>query len=242
MRIIFCLLFLFLFVAAKSYQLPDSSKTLLKASANVSINSNGIASIPAFSLDKPAIIASISLVKNRFSYDPTLAYGFDLRPWFIDNWLHYKFVSRPALDLTAGFNISTFGTEYKVPEGSIWETQRYFALAMTGVYRFSSKNSVTIAYWRDMGQEKGTLKGNFYNFVGERNNMKIGKNVLFSAGLQIFYINYTGENDGLFVSPKVSTSLRNIPFFLFFQATQPLSSNISPWPGFKWNIGLGYTL
>jgi len=242
MRIPFLLVFISIFSVSLADEPADSINKKLTASATVSLNSNGIASIPAFSLDKPAVMASISLVKNRFSYTPTLAYGLDLRPWFIDNWLNYKFIRRSAFDLTAGFNISTFGSKYAVADGSVWEAQRYFAVALTGVYRLSPKNTLTFAYWRDMGQEKGTLKGHFFNSVFERNNMSVGKSLLFSAAIQIFYINYTGENDGLFVSPKASVSVRNLPFSLFFQATQALNSNIRPWPGFRWNVGFGYTL
>jgi len=242
MKISFCLIFFFFFTVSYSYEKADSSKTKLKANGTISLNSNGIASIPAFSLDKPAIIASITLAKNRFSYDPTLAYGFDLRPWFIDNWLHYKIIARPAFELTAGFNISTFGTKYNLQDGSIWEAQRYIAFAMTGVYKISLNNTLTFAYWNDRGQEKGTIKGHFLNFVGERSDINIGKNVLLSAALQLFYINYEGNNDGLFISPKISSSVRNVPFSLFFQAIQALESNISPFPGFRWNLGLSYAL
>lgn len=242
MRISFFLLFIFVSTISWSKEPDDSTKTKLKAGAVVSLNSNGMASIPAFSLGKPAIIAAISLSKNRFSYTPTLAYGLDLRPWFIDNWLNYKIIRKPKFELTAGFNLSTFGSKYNLPDGSILEAQRYFAYAMTGVYKLSDKNSLTIAYWNDNGQEKGTLRGHFINFLIERNEMNIGNNVLFSAALQIFYINYDGNNDGLFVAPKISTSVRNIPFSLFLQATQAINSNISPFPGFRWNIGISYTL
>jgi hypothetical protein len=242
MRLSFCLAFLFIFTSSYSYELADSSKTKLVAGAVVSLNSNGMASIPAFSLGKPAIMASLSLAKNRFSYTPTLAYGLNLKLWYIDNWLNYKLIRKPAFELTAGFNVSTFGNNYNLPEGSILEAQRYFAYALTGVYKFSEKNSLTIAYWNDNGQEKGTLRGHFINLVGERSDMNIGKNVQFAATLQIFYINYDGNNDGLFVSPKISSSVRNIPFSVFLQITQALSSNISPFPGFRWNIGISYTL
>ena len=242
MRVSFCLLLFFVFTISYSIERADSSKAKLKASATFSLNSNGIATIPAFSLDKPAIMASVTLAKNRFSYDPTPAYGLDLRPWFIDNWLHYKIIVIPAFELTAGFNLSTFGTKYNLPEGSVWEAQRYFAYSMTGVYKLSPKNYLTFAYWNDNGQEKGTLKGHFLNLMFDRSEMNIGKNVLLSATVQLFYINYDGNNDGLFVSPKVSSSLRNVPFSIFFQATQALTSNISPFPGFRWNLGLSYSL
>jgi hypothetical protein len=242
MRIPFCFLFVFIFTVTYSQEETSASKRKLNAGATISLNSNGIASIPAFSLGKPAVIASISLVKNRFSYTPTLAYGLDLRPWFIDNWLNYKIIRKPAFELTAGFNISTFGSKYNLPEGSVWEAQRYFAFAMTGVYKISSKNLLTLAYWSDNGQEKGTIKGHFFNLVGERNDMNVGKSILISAAVQIFYINYDGNNDGLFISPKVSSSIKDVPFSIFFQATQAISSNIEPFPGFRWNIGISYTL
>jgi len=242
MRISICTVLLFIFTCTFSQEKSDSTKSKLKAGMTVSMNSNGIASIPAFSLDKPAIISSLSLVKNRFSYEPVLAYGLDLRPWFIDNWMNYKIVDRQKFELKAGFNVSTFFSEYFVTDDTILQGQRYFAFALTGVYEISPNTSLTIAYWNDRGQEKGTLKGHFLNLIVERSEINIGKNVLLSAAIQLFYINYTGENDGLFISPKVSSSLRNVPFSIFFQATQALTSNISPFPEFRWNLGLSYTL
>ncbi len=242
MKISFCLVFFSVFTVSYSYEKADSSKTKLKANATISLNSNGIATIPAFSLDKPAIIASITLAKNRFSYDPQLAYGLDLRPWYIDNWLHYKFVDKPYFEFRTGFNISTFFSEYKLEDESIWQGQRYFAIELAVAYKISPNSSLSFAYWNDRGQDNGTLTGHFFNLVGERSEINIGKCVLLSANIQLFYINYEGNNDGLFVSPKISSSVRNVPFSIYFQATQALISNIYPFPGFRWNLGLSYML
>ncbi len=225
-----------------SFERPDSLNTKLVTAASVSINSNGIASIPAFSLDKPALIASLSLSKNRFSYDPTLAYGLDLRPWYIDNWLHYKIVRKPAFELTAGLNISTFGSRYNIAdEDPVWVTQRYFALSMAGVYKITPKSTLTLSYWSDNGKDKG-ISGHFINLVGQRSEINVGKKVLLTAALQVFYINYEGNNDGLFFTPSISSTMRDSPFSLFLMATQAINTNISPFPGFRWNIGLSYTL
>jgi hypothetical protein len=243
MRKSFCALFIFIVVVSYSQDKADSSKTKLKAYASVSMNSNGIASIPAFSLGKPAVIASLSLVKNRFSYDPTLAYGFNMKPWFIDNWLHYKIVSKPSWELRTGFNISSFFSEYQLEGGeSILQGQRYFAFELAVLYKFSPNSSLTFMYWNDNGYEPGSISGHFFNLVGERTDIKIGNSVLMAANFQLFYINYDGNNDGLFITPKISASLINVPFSLFFQATQPLIINVKPYPGFKWNVGLAYTL
>lgn len=242
MKISFCLVFFSIFTVSYSNEKADSSKAKLKANGTISLNSNGIASIPAFSLDKPAIIAAITLAKNRFSYEPQLAYSLDLRPWIIDNWLHYKLVDKPAFEFRTGVDISTFFSEYKVQDEVIWQGQRYFAIELTGVYKISPNSSLSFTYLNDRGQDQGTLIGHFFNLVGERSEINIGKNVLLSATLQLFYINYEGNNDGLFISPKISSSVRNVPFSVFFQATQALDSNISPFPGFRWNLGLSYAL
>jgi hypothetical protein len=248
MRLPFCLLFLFIFPVSYSVENADSSKTKLDAGATVSLNSNGIASIPAFSLGKPAIIASVTLQKNRFSYDPQLAYGLNFKGWFIDSWLHYKLIDRPHFEFRPGFNFSTFFSDFKghdetiIQDVTIRQAQRYFTIELTGIYKFSSKSSMTVGYWNDRGQEKGTLIGHFFNLVGERSDIRIGKNVFLTADMQVFYIDYKGHNDGLFLSPKISATLRNVPFSLFFQPIQALYSNISPFPGFRWNLGLAYTL
>ena len=242
MRVSFCLAFLFIFTASYSYEQVDSSKTKLNACATVSLNSNGIASIPAFSLGKPAIIASVTLQKNRFSYDPQLAYGLNFKGWFIDSWLHYILINKPHFVFRPGFNFSTFFSDYKGQDETIRQAQRYFTFELTGIYKFSPNNSLTLSYWNDRGQEKGTLIGHFFNLIYERSDMKIGKNVLLTTDLQIFYIDYKGNNDGLFLSPKISASLRNFPFTVFFQPIGALYSNISPFPGFRWNLGMSYTL
>lgn len=242
MRRSFIIILIFTFVNGYAQEKSDSTIRKLKADASVSINSNGIASIPAFSLGDPAIIASVSLAKNRFSFDPVLAYGLDMKPWFIDNWLHYKIIRRKDFELRTGFNFSTFFSKIKLPDMTILQGDRYFALEVAGTYRFTPDRSLTIMYWNDRGQEKGTIKGHFFNLLYEIYNIRLGSKIKMMTGVQLFAISYEGYNDGLFLSPKISFSMTDIPFNLYWQATQVIDSNIDPSPGFKWNIGLSYTL
>jgi hypothetical protein len=119
MKLFYCVVFSFIFTVSFSSEVSDSSKTKLEAKANISLNSNGIATIPAFSLDKPAVIASVALTKGRFSYDPMLAYGLERKPWFIDNWFHYRIIEKPSFELNAGINISMYFFENKLPDEEI---------------------------------------------------------------------------------------------------------------------------
>jgi hypothetical protein len=239
-RLTLFLLLSFSAVLAFSQEKPAGPDRKLKASASVSLNTNGIASIPAFSLDKPAIIASASLVKNRFSYDPTLAYGFDLRPWYIDNWLHYKIINRPSFELRGGFNVSSFFTKNESGAEPVLTGERYFAFSMDGTYKFNENTLVSLAYWNDRGQESTSLKGHFMDIIYDQTGIKLGNTLRMAVNVQLFYINYDGNNDGLFVSPKISFYADELPFALFVQATQSIQSNIEPWPGFRWNLGLSY--
>lgn len=242
MRLTFFLLLIITTVSAFSQPADSVNSKKLTASGSFSINSNGVASIPAFALGDPAFITSVSLVKGRFSYNPVLAYSLNLKPWFIDNWLHYKFIKRPVFEMRAGFNYSTFFSEYKLPDETILQGQRYFTFALEANYTFKPKNTLQFAWWNDRGQEPGTITGNFLSVTGERTEIEVAGKMLLSAGVQLFYINYTGENDGLFIAPKASAAVKKIPVLLYFQGIQAITSNVEPFPGFNWNIGLAYVL
>ncbi len=242
-RLLTPLLFLFIFTLSWSQENADSTRSKkLKAEATVSINSNGIAFVPAFSLDKPAIIGSFSLIKGRFSYDPTLSYGLDLKPWIIDNFFHYLIVDRPVFEFKVGALISAFFSEYETEDKTVLRAQKYLALEFAGKYKFNPKTSLAFAYLLDRGQDPGTTQGHFFNLQADRSDFEIGRKLLLSASIQLFYINYTGNTDGLFTAASVSASLRGIPFSIFGQAIQALTSNIDPFPQFKWNVGLAYIL
>jgi hypothetical protein len=241
MRLSISILFIFIFLEgypAVSDSTNTGSRTIF--SGSLSINSNGIASIPAFSLGKPALIASLSVQKKRFSYDPVVAYGLNFRPWVIDNWLHYRPIFRPKFELRAGFNFSMFFCDYKPSDVKILQGQQYLTAELAGVFRFKPGSSLTAMIWSDNGQDQGSIKGFFYNVVYDRTDLPIGKSMLFSANVQLFYIDYTGLNDGLFLAPRLAVSKKEIPIALFFQFTQQIVTNIVPSPGFKWNAGAGY--
>ncbi|MDF1576445.1 MAG: hypothetical protein P1P86_14755 [Bacteroidales bacterium] len=237
------LLFLFVFTVSWTQEAEDISRSKkLHAEAKISLNSNGIAYVPAFSLGKPAFIGSFSLTKGRFSYDPQLSYSLELRPWIMDNWFHYKLIDRPRFEFKTGAVISSFFSEFETEEEVLWQAQKYLAVEFISKYKFSPRSSLGFTYLLGRGQDPGTVQGHFFNLQADRSEIGIGDKTIVSASFQIFYINYTGNEDGLFTAAYLSASLRNIPFTIFFQAIQPLSSNITPFPEFKWNVGLAYTL
>lgn len=124
MKTIFSGFFIFVFTVSFPQQKPDTSRVKFISSATFSLNSNGFSSIPAFSLGKPAVVASLALAKGRLSYDPVLAYGLDMKPWYIDSWIHYMLMDKPSVKLRTGVNFSMFFSKYKLPDRSILQGER----------------------------------------------------------------------------------------------------------------------
>jgi len=244
----FFLVLIFVSAASHASEESDSTRSKLKAGATFSLNSNGISSIPAFSLGDPALIASVSIGKGWLSYDPTLAYGLDLNPWYIDNWIHVRLVNRPKFELKTGMNISSYCGKFTVPEGEFLRVERYFTFELAATFRFAHNTSLLTQYWNDRGQEDWSLKGHFLSATVEKTEMALGKHILCTAALQLFYIGYDSNdntndnNDGLFVAPRVAFSVRKFPVSIFSQVVQAIISNIEPFPGFNINVGIGYTL
>lgn len=237
------LFFIFFIITtlAIAMEKSDSIKYPVNLSGTVSLNSNGIAPIPSFSLGKSMVSATISITKNRFSYDPQLSYGFDMKPWIIDNWFHYKLMDRSKFELRTGINASMFFSEYKTTDEAIYQGQRYATFELAGMYKFSKTSSLSLITWYDKGLEDGTISGYFLNLVADKSDIRVGNHFLMAVNLQTFYIDFTDKNDGLFISPKISCSSMDVPGFIFFQAIQPLISNILPSPEFQWNVGIGFS-
>ena len=218
----------------------DSTKNPLKFSGSVGLNSNGISPIPVFALGEPAIAATLAVEKGRFSYDPTLSFNLELKPWFIDNWFHYKLIYMPKFELRAGVNIGSFFSDFELTTQTIRQVQRYFAFELAGTYKIKDKSSLGLMFWHDRGADPGTIKGYFINFIYDRSDIRLGKHVFMDINIQTFVIDYTENNDGFFISPKVSFGTKYIPVFLFYQGIHTITSNISPNPGFQWTVGMGY--
>ena len=236
-------IFLILIISATSALArasSDSTRHPLKLSGAVSFNSNGIAPIPSFALGKPALSANLSLTKGRFSYDPQLSYGLDFKPWIIDNWFHYKIVNNNRFELRTGFNISSFFSDIEISNRTIRQSQRYFTFELAGIKKLSRSSSVGLMLWYDEGADPGTVDGYFINLVADKTDIQLGKYILMGINIQAFFVDYTSNNDGIFISPKISFDTTLAPMFIFYQGIHPLSSNIEPYPSFQWNVGIGY--
>jgi len=241
MRVIAFFLFTFFIVISVSASDSDSTKHPVQISGMVSLNSNGVAQVPAFAAGKPVVMLNLSVRKGRFSYDPNIAYGLNFKPWIFDNWFHYRLVDKLKFELRTGCNVSMFFSEFKNADTTgIWYGQRYFTPELAGTFKFDKNRSLAVMLWYDIGVEPNTISGLFYNLMYDRYGIPAGRHITLGVNVMLFYIDYTGNNDGFFISPKFSATSTKLPLSLFFQAIQPFTSNMNPYPNFQYNFGIGF--
>ena len=246
-----CLIVLLLFISLSYGQADIDEKVQgevsnsFKFSGIINLNTNGISPVPAFSLDKPSIIATFSLERKRLKFNPEIAFSTKGKPWFISPRLTYKLVDGENFD----FAISTqYSFSYSYPEELInnslltmTKVEHYTILQSTSTYVLSEKTSIGLTTFHGFGLKSASIqRGNFLILGGNITKLKISEKLYHSLFPQLTYINLDGDTEGLFISCTFGVGHKSWPFFLSTQLTQSLATNISPDPGFKWNVGLSY--
>ncbi len=249
LQLIFTLLFMVLFSygqEAIDEKLQDGNDNDFKFSGTIGLNTNGISPVPAFSLGKPAIMGFFSLRKNRFSFDPEIAYATDGTPWFFSSCFRYLILDKKKLGIkvAAVWNVSHSYPE--VIENGILKTitkaDRYLVFEFVPTYKLSEKFSIGSAVFVGRGFDKGSLKQmHFISLVGNITKVGLSKRLYCSIFPQVFYLNLDGDTDSFFVSGVFGIGHEKLPMFLSMQMNQPVATSVSPDPGFSWNMGLSYT-
>ncbi len=217
----------------------------LKFSGYINLNTNGISPVPAFSLDKPSVIGTFSLNRKRIGFNPEMAVSTEGKPWFINPRITYKAIDGKKF----GFSLATlYSFNFTYPEelvGSVLQAttkvEHYALLQSTSNYTISKKTSIGLTTFHGFGLKNASIKrGNFFVLGANITKLKIMGNFYHSLFPQLVYIDLDGDTQGLFASAIYGIGHNKWPFFLSTQLTQSLSTNISPDPSFKWNLGLTY--
>lgn len=216
-----------------------------KFSGTIGLNTNGISPVPAFSLGKPAIMGFFSLRKNRFSFDPEVAYSTDGTPWFFSSCFRYRIFGKKKLEIkvAAVWNVSHSYPEV-IENGvskTITKAERYLVFEFVPTYKLSEKFSLGSAVFVGRGFDKGSLKQmHFISLVANITKLRLSKKLYYSLFPQVFYLNLDGDTDSFFVSGVAGIGHKKLPLFLSSHMNQPVVTSISPNPGFSWNVGLSY--
>lgn len=219
-----------------------AAKTLLNGL--ILVTNNGIAQIPAYSLDRPAVSALLFLKIKRFSYEPDFNFALDGRPWGFGQSFFYHVANKNKFRLRVG---PALGLAFSYPEVmqngelvKINKGERYFISKILPSYLFSKRTTLSLIYWNGQNLEEQSINSiNFLSALLSITQIPLGSKLYTSLYPQVFYLNVDGD-DGLFAAPVIAAGIRDIPFFLSSQVNATLLTRMNPRPAFKWNIALNY--
>jgi hypothetical protein len=241
-------LFCLLVVASIGYaqEKKDTTHTAFQFSGNLTFTTNGISPIPAFSLGKPAVLVNLSLKNKKFSYNPEMAFSIQGVPWFFNNFFRYKLIEKPKFEFRTGVN---WAISYSYPivnqkcvERTIARGERFLWLELMPRYTFSKKIAISSITFSGYNFEPGSVKRiNYLSIIGNFTRLPISKNFYCNIFPQFFYLNLDGTTDGFFVSGMMGIGHTKLPLVVSTQINSTLTTNISPDPGFKWNVSLSYS-
>lgn len=222
----------------------DSTQYKPEFSGVITLTSNGISQIPAYSLDKPAISAFFYLKLKRFSYEPDINYGVDGRPWGMGNSFMYLVLDRKKLKFKSGLAL---GLAFSYPEllqdgvlVKINKSERYLIAKLLPSYVISEKMTLGVNYWYARNLERKSIRTiNFLSAALSIAHVSLIRKIYFSVLPQIFYLDVDGD-DGLFFSPTAAIGVKDFPLYLSSQVNTTIYQNMTSDPGFKWNVALNY--
>lgn len=242
MKKITILFFLLLLNLIAFSQHKDSTKTLVAGA--ISVTSNGISLVPAFSLEKPAAIFDLTVKKNKVSFEPQLAFGFeDAKPWYFIFWLKYKLIEKSKFKFDIGFHPGFVFSTTNIVENGIpkeyFTTQRFFVVALIPSYTVSEKFSVGGYYHHALGYNSSLKDADFLSLSCNFSNISLGNKFFMKAVPQIYYVRMDDQT-GYYLSSEITLSKKGIPFSISTLVNEKIDSEI-PGDNFIWNLTLKYS-
>ena len=209
----------------------------------ITATNNGVSIIPSFTLGRPALLFDLSLSGERFSFDPMLRFGMDGKPWSFVFWGRYKAIKDKPFTLTVGAHPAFIFAERIVKvngrEEKMFVSQRFLAMEIAPMYKFSNRLSMGLYY----------LRGHGFNPIPPDNSNFIALNTVISGvpvgggfnmriNPQLFYLK-VDDTSGTYITSNFTVTKPGFPIGFQGLVNQKIESSI-PGDDFIWNVGLLY--
>lgn len=209
----------------------------------ITATNNGVSIIPSFTLGRPALLVDLSLSGERFSFDPMLRFGMDGKPWSFVFWGRYKAIKDKPFTLSLGAHPAFIFAERLVKingqEKTMLVSQRFLAMEVAPMYKFSKRLSMGLYY----------LRGHGFNPIPPENSNFIALNTVISGvpmgggfnmriNPQLFYLK-VDEDSGTYATSNFTVTKPGFPIGFQGLFNQKIKSTI-PGDNFIWNVGLLY--
>lgn len=225
-------------------QQTDSTQSTTTFSGSIGISNNGFSIIPSFSLNSPAAVATLSIRKNSFSFEPDIRLVPDASKGGMLWWLRYRLVDNPKFKFRLGAHPAfTFVRRSIVDNGKtteITEMLRFLAYEAVPSYQISQNFGLSAMYLEGHGLQKhGPQKTRALFLNTAISNIKLSEKLVFHLYPSIFFL-YTDGYRGDYLTVTGVLAHKKLPFTLQSTINQTFKSDVPGNQEFMWNVMLAY--
>ncbi|MCX6302690.1 MAG: hypothetical protein NTW82_10950 [Bacteroidia bacterium] len=226
-------------------QTADSTKVPGYFGGAVTITNKGISMVPNLSLGKPAAIFDLSMGKRKLSFEPSLRFALEGKPWSFLFWWRYKLLQTDKFRINLGAHPAlSFKTYSFLIDGVTEEhmvVRRYLAGELAPSYFLNKDISIGTYLLYSYGIEKELTKNNTMISVrGSFSNIRISDQLYMRFNAQVYYLNMDNI-DGSYINSTLTFARRNFPVSVSAMINQPIKTNIAAGNEFLWNVSLTYS-
>jgi hypothetical protein len=254
-RLIFALrlsLLLLLLLASTSHvnsalaQAADTTRSRTIVEGAIAVTSNGISTIPSFSLGKPAAIFDVYITRNRFSLDPEVKYALDGKPWSFLFWGHYKLADgarfRVILGAHPAVNFMTMTVPVNQTDEEVIVARRFLAADIYPSYALSRYVTVGGYYLYLYGVEHDVVKHT--HLLALRSifsSTPIVGGYFVQLYPQIYYLK-ADTRDGYYFFSGLAVGKRNFPLSIAATANKVIETRVPGGEDFLWNVSASWLI
>jgi hypothetical protein len=209
----------------------------------ITATNNGVSIIPSFTLGRPALLFDLSLSGERFSFDPMLRFGMDGKPWSFVFWGRYKAIKDKPFTLTVGAHPAFIFAERIVKvngqEKTMFVSQRFLAMEVAPMYKFSNRLSMGLYYLRGHGFNPiPPDNSNFLALNTVISNIPLGGDFNLRVNPQLFYLK-VDDTSGTYITSNFTVVKPGFPIGFQGLVNKKIKSTIAG-DDFIWNVGIMY--
>lgn len=226
-------------------QQADSTQSTTTFSGMLGITNNGFSIIPSFSLNSPAAVATLSIRKNRFSFEPDIRLVPNASKGGMLWWLRYRLVDKAKFKFRLGVHPAFTLIRRSLTESGktteITEMLRFLAFEAVPSYQISENFGVSAMYLEGHGlQNHGPQLTRVLFLNTHISNLKLSKNLRFHLHPSLFFL-YTDGYRGDYLTVTGILAHEKLPFTLQSTINHTFKSNVPDNRAFMWNVLLGYS-
>jgi len=213
-------------------------------SALVTVTTNGMSTVPAFTLGRPAALGYLFVRRGAFALEPEFRTGLDGKPWAFILWGRYRLQrQRWNLGISAhpaiNFKSTTIVTNGVSRDMIV--ARRYLVGELTPTYVVSRYAAVGLTYLYLHGVESDVARHTHFVSLRSAHPLPLASGFALRLAPQLYYLTMATE-EGTYVFGQVMLSRRGWPISVGTAGNKPLHTSIPAGNEFTWNVSGNYAI